>query len=113
MHEHDELVLPEHDRTESRLGRLKREHTEVEAALRDFGADLSRRNAAHVDVDQRVGLTELGRDRQHHVDRCLVGADEHAPAPEIAQVLDRALGFLREAQQTLGVVAQESSGVGQ
>ncbi len=95
------------------LGRLKREDAEVEAALRDLGADLTRRNAAHVHVHQRVGLSEARDDRQHDVHRRFVGADQDAAAPQVAQVLDRAFGFLGQAEQTLGVVAQQPAGVGQ
>ena len=113
VHEHHQLVLSEHDRAEPRLGGLERQHAEVEAALRDLGADLPRRNAAHVDVHQRVRLPEPLDERQHGVHRRLVGADQHAAAAQVAQVLDGAFGLLGQAQQALGVVAQQPAGVGQ
>ena len=113
VHEHHQLVLAEHDRAQPRLGRLERQHAEVEAALRDLGADLARRDAAHVDVDQRVRLAEARDQRQHGVHRRLVGADQHAAAAQVAQVLDRGLGLLRQPEQALGVVAQQPAGVGQ
>ena len=113
VHEHHELVLAEHDRAEPRLGGLERQHAEIEAALRDFGADLARRDAAHVHVHQRVRLPEPGDERQHDVHRGFVGADEDAAAAQVAQVLDGALRLLRQAEQPLGVVAQQAPGVGQ
>ena len=86
MHEHDELVLSEHDRSQARFGGLEREDPEVEAALRHFGADLAGRNPPHVDVDQRVGLAEARDERQHGVHRGFVGADQHPSPPQVAQV---------------------------
>ena len=38
---------------------------------------------------------------------------EHAPAAQVAQVADRAFGFLGQAQQTLGVVTQQAAGLGE
>ena len=61
MHEHHQLVLSEHDRAELRLGRLERQHAEVERALRDLGAELPRRDAPHVHVDQRVAVSGTAR----------------------------------------------------
>ena len=52
---------PEDDRAEPRLGGLEREHAEVEAALRHLGADLPRRDAADVDVHQRMRVAETLR----------------------------------------------------
>ena len=96
-----------------RLGGLEREDAEVEAALRHLGADLAGRNAAHVHVHQRVRLSEARDERQHGVHRRFVGADQHPAAPQVAQVLDRAFGFLGQAEQALGVVAQQAAGVGE
>ncbi len=39
--------------------------------------------------------------------------DQDAAATQVAQVLDRALGFLGQPQQPLGVVAKEPAGFGQ
>ena len=61
VHEHHELVLAEHHRAEPRLGRLERQHAEVERALRDLGADLPRRHAPDVHVHQRVRLRGSAR----------------------------------------------------
>ena len=113
MDQHHELVVAEHDRAQPRLGRLKRQHAEVEAAVRDLGADLARRDAAHVHVHQRMGLAEPVDERQHDVHRGLVGADQDPAAPQVAQVLDRAFGLFGQAQQALGVVAQQAPGLGQ
>ena len=46
-----------------------------------------------------------GDERQQRVHGRLVGADEHAPAPQIAQLAHRRLGFLGQPDQPLGVVA--------
>ena len=78
VHEHHQLVLTEHDRTEPRLGRLEGEHAEVEAALCHLGADLSGRDSAHVDVHERMRFAKSLDERQHGVHRGLVGADQHA-----------------------------------
>ena len=113
VHEHHELVLAEHDRAELRFGRLEREHPEVEAALRDFGSDLARRNAADVNVNQRVSLAEPRDEVQDGVHRRLVGADEHAAAAQIAELTNRGFGLLRQPQEAVGVVPEEPSRVGQ
>ena len=59
--EHHQLVVAEHHRAEPRFGRLKRQHAEIEPALRDFRAELPRRDATHVDVHQRMRLRGTGR----------------------------------------------------
>ena len=51
--------------------------------------------------------------RQHHVHRRLVGADENAATAQVAQVAHGAFGLVGQAQQALGVVAEEASGIGQ
>ena len=61
VHQHDQLVVPEHDRAEPRLGRLERQHAEVEAALGHLGANLARRDAPHVDVHERMGARGTAR----------------------------------------------------
>ena len=93
--------------------RLERQNAEVEAALGHLGAELARRNPADVDVDERVCAAESRDERQHGVHRRFVGADQHPAAAQVAQVADGNLGFLGQAQQPLGVVAEEPSGVGQ
>jgi hypothetical protein len=60
-----------------------------------------------------MAVAEALDERQHRVNRRFVAADQHAAAAEIAQVLDRFLGFLGEPQQAVGVVAQEPAGLGQ
>jgi hypothetical protein len=56
---------------------------------------------------------KAGDQRQHRVDAGLVGPDQHAPFPDVAQVGDGASGFIGEPQQTGGVVEQQLAGVGQ
>jgi hypothetical protein len=113
MHEHDELILAEHHGAKTGLGWLEREHAEIEAALSDLGPDLPCRDAANVHVHEGMRLSEPRDDRQYDVHRGLVGADEHAAATQVAQVTDGAFGLFGEAQETLGVIAQQASGVGQ
>jgi hypothetical protein len=113
MHEHHELVLSEDHRAEAWLCRLKRQYAEIETALRDFGANLPRRNTADVDVHQRMRLAEPRDQRKHRVHRCFVAADEHAPAAEIAQVAHRMLRLFRQPQQTIGVVAKQAPRIGE
>ena len=111
--QHHELVLSEDDRAEASFGRLKRQHSEIEAALRDLGADLTGGDAPHVHVDQGMSLAESRDERQHGMNRGFVGPDEDSPATQVAQVLHRALGLLGQAEQALGVVPEEASGFGQ
>ena len=113
MDEHHEIVLAERDRIEARFRRLEREDAEVEAALRNLRADLPGRDAAHVNVYQRVPFAEVRDERQDHVDGRFVHADEDAPAAQIAQILHGRLGFLRQAQEPFRVVSQEATGIGQ
>ena len=47
------------------------------------------------------------------MDRRFVGADEHAPALQIAQVADRRVGLLRQAHQPLRVVEEHAAGLGE
>jgi hypothetical protein len=47
------------------------------------------------------------------VDSRLVGADEHAPAPEVAQVADRRLRLLGEPDESMTVVLQHAACLGQ
>jgi hypothetical protein len=108
-----ELVLSEHDRSETRLGRLKCENAEIETALRDFCADLPRRDAADVDVHQRMRVAEARDQREHRVHRRLVAADEHAAAAEIAQVPHGMLRLFGESQQAVGVIAEQAPRVGE
>ncbi len=79
----------------------------------DLGADLTGRDAAHVHVDERMRLAESRDERQHGMHRGLVGPDEDPPAPQVAQVLHRALGLFGQAEQALGVVAEQAPGFGQ
>ncbi len=58
-------------------------------------------------------LAEASDERQDGVNRGFVGPDEDSSASQVAQVLDGPLGLLGQAQQTLGVVPQEASGLGQ
>ncbi len=113
VHQHHELILAEDHCTEARFSRLEREDTEIEASLGDLGADLTRRNTPDVDMNQRVGVAELRDDRQHHVHRGFIGADQHASAAEVAQVADRAFSLLRQAQQAFGVLTKQATGLGQ
>ena len=50
---------------------------------------------------------------QHRVHRRFVGPDQDTTAPQVAQVADRAFRFFGEAEQALGVIAQQAPGVGE
>ena len=52
----------------------------------------------------------IGSTRVH---RGFIGADQHASAPQVAEVADRAFRLLGQAEQALGVVAQQPAGVGE
>ena len=65
---------------------MKRQRAEVEAALLHLDGNLAREHAPHVDRDVGVPLAEARDERQQRVDGGFVGADQHAPAPQIAQL---------------------------
>ena len=111
--QHHELVVAQANRAEPALGGREREHAEVEAALLHFDADLARRDASDVELDARVLLAEALDQRQEHVDRGLVGADEDPAALEVAQVADRRFGLFGEPHQTLRVVEEHPAGLGE
>ena len=81
--------MAEDDRAELRFAGLEGEHAEVERALRYFGANLPRRDAADVHVHERVRLAKAGDERQHHVHRRFVCANQHAPPAKVALALAR------------------------
>ena len=58
-------------------------------------------------------LAEARHQRQQRVDGRLVGANQHAPAAQIAQLAHRRLGFLGQPHQPLPVVLQHPAGVGE
>ena len=64
-------------------------------------------------MHERVRLAEARDERQHHVHRRFVRANQHAPPAKVAQVLDGDFRFLGQAQQALGIVPEEAPGVGQ
>ena len=70
-------------------------------------------HAADVDLDARELPAEVLEQRQQDVDRRFVGADQHAPALQIAQVADRGVGLLRQPHQPLRVVEQDAAGFGE
>ena len=79
----------------------------------DLGSDLTGRNAPYVHVDEGVRLAESRDEWEHGMHRRFVGPHEDAPATQVAEVLDRALGFLGQSEQALGVVAKQATGFGQ
>ena len=94
-------------------GRLEREDAEVEAAIEHLGADLPRRaRGARPRVTCGCVDAKSLDERQQRVDGGLVGADEHAPAPDL-QLAHRRFRLRRQPQQPLGVVQQQAPGLGQ
>ena len=67
---------------------------EVETAVEHLTGDLPRMYASHLDLSVRMRFAELYDNRQQHVHRRLVHADEHAAASEFLQFTHRALGFI-------------------
>ena len=112
-HQQHELVGADRHFEQPFLGGMKRQRAEIEAALLHFDGNLARRHAADVDGDVGIALAEARDERQQRVDRRLVGADEHAAAPHIAQLAHGRLGLLREPHQPLPVVLQHAAGFGQ
>lgn len=113
VNEHDELVVAQDYGAQARLCGLKGQHPEIEAALRDLGADLSCRNPTNVHVHERVGIPEALDKRQDDVDGRFVDPDEDASATQVAELLDGGLCFFREPEQPVGVIPKETSRVGQ
>ena len=56
---------------------------------------------------------EAADERQERVHGAFVGSDEHAAAPQVAQLAHGGLGFFAEAHQPLRVVAQHAARLGQ
>ena len=104
---------PRRDGAEAAFRRGKRQDAEVEAALQHLDADLPRGHAADVDLDARELPAEVLEERQQDVDRRFVGADQHAPPLQIAQVADRGIRLLRQPHQPLRVVEEHASGLGE
>ena len=98
---------------QTRFCRLKGQHAEIEAALRNLGADLSCRNSTNVHVHERVSITETLNKRQDDVDGRFVDPDEDASATQVAELLHGGLRLFRQPEQPVGVIAEEASGVGQ
>ena len=113
VQQHDQFVRAHVDRVQSPLGGLERDDAKVEAALGDLNAHLAGRHAPHVNLDLGMDRPEAPDEREQRVHRGLVGADEHAPAPQVAELTDRLLGLLRQAHQPLGILAQHPAGLGQ
>ena len=113
MHEQHELVAADGNLEQPRFRRMERQRAEVEAALLHLDGDLPRRHAADVDRDVREALAEPPDERQQRVHGGLVGADQHAPALQIAELAHRGLGFLGQPHEPLAVVVQHLAGVGQ
>ena len=113
VNEHDELVVAQHYGAQARFCRLKGQHAEIEAALRDLGADLPCRNPTNVHVHERVGITEALSKRQNDVDGRFVDPDEDASATQVAELLYGRLRFFGEPEQPVSVIAEEASRDGQ
>jgi hypothetical protein len=92
---------------------MERQRTEIEAALLHLHRDLPRRHAAHVDRNVRIPAAEHHDERQERVHGRLVGADEHAPAAQVAQLADGRLGFLGQPDEAMAVVLKRASRFGQ
>src|SRR5437773_6511131 len=92
---------------------MERERAEVQAPLLYFDRDLPRRHTAYIERDVRVALAESDNQRQQRVNRRLVGADEHAAAPQVAELADGRFGFFGQAHEPLPVVLQHLAGFGQ
>ena len=88
------------------LARGEGEHAEVERAAQHLAGDLPRRHAPHFDLGVRVVAAKPFDDRQQDVHGALVGADQHAAAPQVLQLPHGARRFVLEPRQPLGVVEQ-------
>ena len=52
-------------------------------------------------------------ERQQRVHGRLVGADQHAPPPQVPQLAHRLLGLLRQPHQPLRILAEHAARLGQ
>ena len=111
--QHHELVLAERKRLQAPFARGKGKHAEVERAAEDFAGHLPGRDAAHLDV--RVGMVraEAFDHRQQDVYGAFVGADQHAAAPQVLQLANRALGLCAQCREALRVVEEKLARLGQ
>ncbi len=111
--EQHELVAADRDFEQAFFGRMECQRAEVEAPLLDFDGDLPRRDTADVDRDVGETAAETPDQRQQRVDGGFVGADQHASAPQVAQLPHGRFGLLGQAHETLPVVLEHPAGVGQ
>ena len=111
--QHDELVVAEREGLQTPLARREGQHPEVERAAEHLPGHLPGRDAAHLDLRMRMIRTETLDDREQHVHRAFVRADQHPAAPQVLQLANRALGFRLELREALRVVEQQLACLGQ
>jgi hypothetical protein len=101
--EQHELVAADRDLEQAFFRGVECQRAEVEAPLLDFDRDLPRRDTADVDRDVRETAAEAPDQRQQRVDGRFVGADQHASAPQVAQLPHGRFGLLGQTHETLPV----------
>ena len=111
--QHHQLVLAERERLQAPFARREGQHAEVEGAAEHLGGHLPGGHAAHLDLRVGVVRAEPFDDRQQDVHGPFVGADQHAPAPQVLQLADRARGLRAQCREALRVVQQELARLGQ
>jgi hypothetical protein len=112
-YEQHELVTADRHFQQAFLGRAEGERPEIEAALLHFNGNLARRHATDVGGNVGIALTESRNQREQRMHRRLVGADQHAPAPQVAQIADGGFGFLRQPHQPVPVVLEHPARFGE
>ena len=95
------------------VGRLKRQHAEVEAAVEQLGRHLARRHAPHFDARLRMLARETIDDRQQAVDRRLVRPDDDPAAADLLELPDGRLGLAASRSSRVRVVLEQPAGLGQ
>ena len=111
--QHHQLVLAERQGLQPLLARGEGEHAEVERAAEHLARDLPRVHAPHLDLRVRVLAPEPLDDGQQDVHGALVGADEHASAPQVLELADGARRLVLEPRQPLRVVEQDLARLGE
>ncbi len=113
VRQHDQLVAAKRDRLQPLVGWLKRQHTEIEAALEEFRCNLPRRHSPDLDARPRVLARELLDDVQERMHGRFIRTDDDTPVANVLQLPDGRLSFCRKAQQSDRMLLQQQARFGQ
>ena len=83
MREHHQLVAAERQRLQPAIGRLERQHAEVQAAVEEVRGDGAGAHTADLDKGLWMGFREAVEVGEQRVNCGFVGADNYSAAPNL------------------------------